>query len=34
MYGYVGLQTKATPKALETVRLEIVNSWPLIQEVK
>ena len=30
MYGYVGLQTKSTPKALETVCLEIVNSWPLI----
>ena len=26
VYGYVGLQTKGTPKASETVCLEMVNS--------
>ena len=30
VYGYMGLQTKGTPKASKTVCLEIVNSWPLI----
>ena len=26
VYGYMGLQTKGTPKALEIVCLEMVNS--------
>ena len=30
VYGYVGLRTKGTPKASETICLKIVNSWPLI----
>ena len=34
VYGYMGLRTKVTPRALETVCLEILNSVLLIQEVK
>ena len=34
MYGYVGLQIKGTPRALETTGLVILNSLPLIQVVK
>ena len=34
MYAYVGLRTTSTPKTSEIVCLFMVNSWPLIQEVK
>ena len=34
MYGYVDLQTTRTPRALENVCLQILNSLPLIEEVK
>ena len=34
MYGYVDLQTTGTPRASENVCLQILNSSPLIEEVK
>ena len=34
VYGYVGLQTRGTQRALDTISLVILNSLPQIQVVR